>query len=141
MNVALRRNMREVAGKVVIVQSCWLDNDSDIVANIGIGKDGELVHSQRILISAQKITYPYFVPYKRIGPQMTHDEFDAFLNDNFQDVLNLIMSLLEPCELALLENVRFSNARAHQLAFGFREADNGTAVERLKKAYLGEVSK
>ncbi len=100
--MGLKRFARKIAGKIIMVQSCWVDKDLDIVVNLSIGVDGTLVHRQRLQISGKQITYPNFIPYKQIGKQMTHLEFDAFLNDNFEAVLGLVMSLLEPGEVALL---------------------------------------
>ncbi len=86
-----------------MVQSCWIDRDLDFIANMSIIDNKEVVHHQHILISGQTITYPQFSAYKKIGgKQMMHDEFNAFLNDNLQEVLSLIISLLDPGELALL---------------------------------------
>lgn len=93
-------NIKEIAGKRVLIQSCWVDDALDIVANIRILDGKEVVHSQRVEISGDhEITYPMFTPYKKIGPHMTHEEFDCFLNDCLGEVLGLIFRLLEPEEL------------------------------------------
>lgn len=104
MKMPKKRNIRRIANKTVVVQSCWLDDDLDFVANIKVITDDDLDHRQLVLIAGQTVTYPHFSPYyNRIGKKMTHDEFDMFLNDNLQPVLDLITNLLEPNELARLK--------------------------------------
>ncbi len=94
------RNARQIAGKRVLIQSCWVDEALDIVANIHIFDGKFMVHHRRVEISGEdEITYPMFTPYMQIGPHMTHEEFDCFLNDCLGEVLGLIFSLLEPEEL------------------------------------------
>ncbi len=102
-----RRWIREIAGKDVIVQSCWVDDDLDIIAhNVAICKNGRQLCCHNIQISPDgNISYPYFTPYPQHGEKMTDAEYDNFLKVNFQEVLNLIMSLLEPNELALLRHL------------------------------------
>lgn len=99
-----KKHIRRIAGKTVIVQSCWLDRDLDFVANIEVITDDNHEHRQLVLISGRTVTYPHFSPYyNRIGKKMTHKEFDTFLNNNLQAILDLIVSLLESGELEALK--------------------------------------
>ena len=97
-----RQHLREIAGKTFIIQSCGLDRDLDIVGNVGVGKKGRCLHYQHIQISGDKITYPHFLPYKAHGEQMTHQEFDAYLNKNFKEIMEMIIDLLNPHERQIL---------------------------------------
>lgn len=97
-----KQHLREIAGKTFIIQSCGLDRDLDIVGNVGIGIKGRCLHYQHIQISGDKITYPYFSPYKAHREQMTHQEFDAYLNENFKEIMEMIIDLLEPHERQIL---------------------------------------
>lgn len=98
---APKRHIQKISGYDVIIQSCWVDEGLDIIANVSIGDKGELVHVQQVAIVGDEIKY--LAPsFKKIGKQMSHAEFDQFLRGNFQAVTDLIMSLLEPSEVELL---------------------------------------
>jgi hypothetical protein len=86
------KNIKEICGKRVLIESCWVDDALDIVANIRILDGKEVVYRQRVEISGdQEITY------------LTHEEFGKFLSDHLGQILGLIFNLLEPKELESLK--------------------------------------
>lgn len=101
-----KRHQTYVGDHFVAVQSCWLDAELNIVANVSIG-NGELIpqrrknrgHQVEISPSGQ-VSYPGLVAMRPIGQwEWSHRDFDDFLKMEFQAVLALIVSLLDPKEV------------------------------------------
>lgn len=100
----MKRWIKTIAGKDILCQSCWVDKDLDIIANISIGDGKEILHAAQIQISGNEITY--LSSFKKLGKQISFAEYDNFLRGNLASVMDLIMSLLEPGELALLAKLQ-----------------------------------
>lgn len=96
----IKNYVKEIAGKTVIIQSCWLDPDMDIQANIGIG-DGQRIDYCRVTITPEsKILY-----LGSVILQM-RQEYDAFLSENIGEILGFVKSLLMLKERMRLEGWR-----------------------------------
>lgn len=105
-------DIKQIGGKLVGVQACWLADDGTLVANVQVIDGGEVVYSQRIQIKDDGIADDDRIPFKRQGRQMTREEFSTFLNDNFTAVSSFVTSLLTSAETAsgIVDNVHNSIA-------------------------------
>lgn len=92
-------DMQEIGGKLVAVQSCWLNSDGELVANVQVIDGKDVVHSQQIRLRDGRVVVSSVIPFKRQGRQMSPDEFEQFLNANYAAVFSFIKSLL-PLDVA-----------------------------------------
>lgn len=98
-------HIREIEGHDVVCQSCWVDGDGDIQANVGIS-NGKTGMSRRItyfhvqLSPMNKVSYPGRVSY--VGDdrlKLTVEEYDRFWQIHYQSIAGLIEDLLDPDEV------------------------------------------
>lgn len=104
-----KKYVRIVGENVIMVPACCVDDDLDIQANVNVVIDADVRRKRkalqcRVQISPDKIiSYPGLVVAKtRIKSDLPFGEYDDFIRSNFDEVLDLIMSLLEPDELLRL---------------------------------------
>ncbi len=95
---------RSVSEYDILCQSCGIDGDLDIIANIAVAQDSEVLHKKEILINPKGIKY--LTPFKKASKCFTDEEYANFIKLHWWHVQDLILSLLEPGELDTLEKAR-----------------------------------
>ncbi len=93
----------------IVVQSCCLDRDNDLQANVGISNGQTITYKYSMryhhitIDRSDVLSYPYLVAKRPIGQwEWSHKQYDEFLRANFKQIKDLIISLLEPEEKARL---------------------------------------